>query len=180
MKDTPVLRFVRDLWCAENLSGFLKLNPLLQDTVEIAIKSQMIFKKDDFKNLMTEFNGGYWFGQSSNGKYMGERFYLCAIKAKNKSAIYAYESFIGISPFLKDGSRVFTGCLLEKENRVFKVTGFNHLKEIALVSYLKKDSEIVRYTSCLQLNTGENASKKLHSFGRDEWLKMRSDFNLIK
>ena len=80
-----------------------RLNHSMHSAVVLAITSGMRFMKCDFKKLMDDFRGAYWFGCEH------ERFYSAAVDVRNISACQAYEEWAGRKPFILEGERMFVG-----------------------------------------------------------------------
>ena len=80
-----------------------RLNHSMHSAVVLAITSGMRFMKCDFKKLMADFRGGYWFGCNH------EAFYSRAVEIRNMSACHAYEEWAGRKPFIFEGERMHVG-----------------------------------------------------------------------
>lgn len=160
-RESTAYQLIKFAWQYERVNSYSKINSLMQDAVNLAIRANMQFKKDDFKIIKQTMGKGYWFGVNSNGKGYGECFYAEAIDSNNISAAKSYENFAGLKPFILEKKRVCFRFEFYDESYKYRVTGFDFEKgKITLIAYLKSDYQ-------------EKGSKKLYSFTNKEWLIFR-------
>lgn len=158
-KSFELIEFV---WRNEKTDSYVRVNTAMYCAVQLAIISQMKFNIDDFKNIYTQFSGGYWFGANTNGKGVGESFYSEAITSDNISACQSYEAFYNFKPFIDTkGRRLYTRAMYRDNERRYRVTGFDFdTKKVHLVSYERSDIR-------------QEGKKALFNFTNKEWNEFR-------
>ncbi len=151
--------------------GVTRLNPLLHGVLSNCIKGQITFGEDDIKWIFDNCGGGYWFGQSSNGKSYGETFYLLAC-IYNSSATVSFEKFANRVPFILAGNKLFDGAEFKLHGIYYTVTGWNKDGDMTCVGYQKPDKG-----GCESYK--KRGKRTLMKFNRKDWLEERKSAQLL-
>lgn len=169
MEKSPAYQFVEFIWLYNRTNSWLRLNQLMYNALELAIKGNLKFDEEDFISIEKNMRGGYWFGVNLNGKGTGEGFYRTAITENNNTAFQSYEKWAGIKPFIStEGHRACLRSTFDNNEYRYKVTGFDfESKRIYLVAYLHGDWK-------------EEGKKKLFNFDNKEWLVFRKTVKEFK
>lgn len=121
--DSPLLIFFRHLWeHAQTATGhsWTRLNGVLEECIDLAVRAGLVFDEGDIKRLSSEFRGGYWFHEGGP-----ERWYAHAALYRNASAWKALEAYFGRKPFLWEGQRVHVGRQFLWDGHRVTVTSIN-------------------------------------------------------
>jgi len=155
-------QFIEFMWIHNSKDSWIRLNQTMHDTLNLAISGNLQFSDNDFNDIEKNMRGRYWFGVNSNGKGIGEGFYVTAIMCNNPSAYQSFEKWSGIKPFISEkGLRARLNSVFDDNEYRYTVTGFDYeTKRIYLVAYLQTDWE-------------HKGRRKLFNFDNKEWLTFR-------
>jgi hypothetical protein len=103
--DTLIYSNVQNVYRGNDWKSWQRLNTALQMTLNAGIIAGMIFGEDDFKNICSNFKGGYWFGVDTDTCF-GEKFYSLAVEHNNLSACQSFENWKKRKPFRLNNKRI--------------------------------------------------------------------------
>lgn len=152
-------------WANMDYTSHQRVNEGSQSLLHTLINLGVEFKPNDFTDINKSFRGGYWFGQSYNGKTTGEGFYSSACGSNpNISAATSFELFVGRKPFILDNHRLHQQSRLTYKQLYVDVTGFDDEKGIiTMVGYSDKS---------------EKKGRKLFKFTNAEFLIARKEMKI--
>jgi len=166
-KPSPVVSLVQSVWDNANSGkghSWQILNGSLHQALMIAITAHYKFAPDDFKNVTTNFDGGYWMGTDGDGKNYGERYYAHAVACNNMSAAMSFEHWRGIEPYLFLGKRLSTG-------------GWSGTNEVGLLVINDKAPGIAKAAGC---KTDEQVLDLLSRDCKNKWWVTGFDNEFIR
>lgn len=105
--ESPAYQIVRIVWQEANGTrghSWLRYNHALSDAVTLGVRGGLRFDVEDFRRFLSEFRGGYWFGESGL-----EDWYQLAVTLDNLPACKAIEKVWGMEPFVINGRRLYPG-----------------------------------------------------------------------
>lgn len=135
--ESPAVRLIRIVHdhagTSGNKSGENLANTCMQKALDLAIEARMEFGPDDVKTIAAMYDG-----IATEWRYAG------FVQSGNLSACKSWEKFDGLTPWIWQGERLYSGARLPWAGRDCKVTTFGHDKLVVCsyhVSKWRKDAE---------------------------------------
>lgn len=86
------------------------INPMYARTLSLAIEARLTFALTDFAEIVKRYGGYHWLGEDAE-----ERWYSSVVRTGEQSAILTVEHWLGRTPFILDGERVYVGKQIQWE-----------------------------------------------------------------
>jgi len=137
-----------------------QFNASLQDALELAIKSGMVFDLNDFQYISDTYRFSYWAG--NDGHMQGERYYALSVRGNNMKAVQSFEAWKNRKPFIfRNVKSKYFMPTERKKCRLFAGSEFEWMGEWVKITSFSKDGTYLVACSYKEKPEGDYPTEKI-------------------